>query len=339
MLRTLIIGGTRNLGPDLVRALLARGDEVTVLNRGLTADDLASPVMRLHADRSNEAALRAALGSRSFDLVVDTTLYNGKDAQAVTRILAGRVQKYVFWSTGQVYLVRTGLKPPFSEQDYDGAVMDSPDANRTDDADNWRYGVDKRAAEEVFRAALQHSGFPFVSLRMPMIHSRRDHHQRLPAYVHRILDGGPILIPDDAAPLPLRHVSGGDVIAATLAASSVSLPAGACLNVSQDASLSLAAFLAIVADQLGRPAPTVALPRAALESRGLLPGCSPCSGRWMSILDNGAARRILGMRFAAPSDYLPPLIEAAVRLPASSIIGYSKRAEELRLAQTARAGG
>src|SRR5437899_12107216 len=101
----LVIGGTRNLGPDLVAALLARGDGVTVLNRGLTPDDLPREVERLPADRSDAGALAAALRGRAFDLAVDTTLYTGADARAVSRILAGQVGRYVFWSSGQVYLV------------------------------------------------------------------------------------------------------------------------------------------------------------------------------------------------------------------------------------------
>jgi nucleoside-diphosphate-sugar epimerase len=39
-MRSLIIGGTRNLGPSIVHALLQREYEVAVFNRGQTRDDL-----------------------------------------------------------------------------------------------------------------------------------------------------------------------------------------------------------------------------------------------------------------------------------------------------------
>ena len=85
------------------------------------------------ADRSNEPALTAALGNRDFDVVIDTTLYNGPDAQAATRIFANRTARYVMLSTGQVYLVRTGLTRPFVESTYEGSLMPAPPAANTFD--------------------------------------------------------------------------------------------------------------------------------------------------------------------------------------------------------------
>jgi nucleoside-diphosphate-sugar epimerase len=329
---TLVIGGTRNLGPDLVAALIARGDRVTVLNRGVTPDDLPREVTRLRADRSDAAALGAALRGLSFDLVVDTTLYTGPDAEAIAGVLDGRAERYVFWSTGQVYLVRTGLKPPFREEHYGGPVMAEPSRSNAADLDAWRYGVDKRAAEDALAAALGSRSFPYVSLRMPMINSPRDHYTRLAAYVHRLLDGGPIVIPDDQDSLRLRHVFGGDVVAATLRADEPGVPAGSCLNISQDETLRLEEMLAPIGRQLQRAVTFVRRPRAELERLGLLPGCSPWSGRWMSQLANERARQVLGLRFTPPAEYLPALVETARALPASRVVGYQQRPGEAGVA-------
>src|SRR5215470_7820957 len=161
---SLIIGGTRNLGPSIVRALLDRGHQVSVLNRGQTADDLPREVERLRADRSDRDQLKQALGRREFDLVVDTTLYNGTDAEAVVELLGGRVGRYVFLSTGQVYLVRVGLQRPFRESDYDGPVMPSPPESDDSHYQNWLYGFEKRAAEDVFARAWTERRFPFTTL-------------------------------------------------------------------------------------------------------------------------------------------------------------------------------
>jgi nucleoside-diphosphate-sugar epimerase len=326
---TLVIGGTRNLGPDLVAALIARGDRVTVLNRGVTPDDLPREVLRLRADRSDAAELGAALRGLSFDLVVDTALYTGPDAESVARVLDGRALRYVFWSTGQVYLVRTGLSAPYGEDDYDGPVMGEPLRSSTIDHDNWRYGVDKRAAEDALLAALRSRAFPYVSLRMPMINSPRDHYTRLAAYVHRLMDGGPILVPDDQGSLRLRHVFGGDVVAATLRAGEAHVPAGTCVNVSQDEALTLEEMLAPIGRLLRRPVTIVKRPRAELERQGLLPGCSPWSGRWMSQLANERSRGALALSYAPVAEYLPGLVDAAQRLPARQVIGYERRGEEL----------
>lgn len=329
---TLVIGGTRNVGPDLVAALLARGDRVTVLNRGVTLSDLPPEVERLYADRSDVRAIAAALAGRAFDAVIDTTLYTGDDAATLTRTLRGHVGRYVFWSTGQVYLVRTGVRAPFAESDYPGPIMPEPPATATADHDNWIYGVDKRAAEDALRTAFDRDAFPYVSLRMPMINSARDPYWRLAAYVHRILDGHPILVPDDQDRLPLRHVFGGDVVTASLRASESGTPAGTCLNISQDETLTLEGMLRRTADVLGRPFRTIALPRDVLVEKGLLPNCSPWSGLWMSAVDNARSKDILGMRYTPVAACLPALVAAALRVPLTLVPGNDRRREEIALA-------
>src|SRR5262245_52939445 len=125
-MRALIIGGTRNLGPSIVDALLQRGHEVAVFNRGQTADDLPPQVERLRGDRTDPAQLAAAVGNRTFDLVVDTTLYNGCEALDSLRLFSGRVGHYIFLSTGQVYLVREGVERPFREESYPGPLVPRP---------------------------------------------------------------------------------------------------------------------------------------------------------------------------------------------------------------------
>ncbi len=326
---TLVIGGTRNLGPDLVRALVARGDRVTVLHRGLTHAALPDGVTSLHADRTDPAALRAALGTRSFDHVVDTTLYAGADARAVVALLAGRAGRYVFWSTGQVYLVRTGIAPPFTESMYDGPLMPEPAKSNVVDHENWLYGIGKRDAEDALRTA----PVPCTSLRFPMITSRRDHYERLAAYVRRIEDGGPIMVPDDQPSLRLRHVSGDDVVAATLRALDPSVPAGLHVNVTQDETMTLDGMLAIIGDAMEATPRVHAVPRALLEERGLLPACSPWSGRWMSVLDNRLGKELLGIRYAGPAAYLPPLVRALMERKDAGIAGMSRRAVEIELAR------
>jgi nucleoside-diphosphate-sugar epimerase len=325
----LVIGGTRNLGPDLVAALLARGDAVTVLNRGITEGPLPPEVRRLRADRSDPAALAEALRGRSFDLVVDTTLYTGPDAEALARLLDGRVGRYVFWSTGQVYLVRVGPQRPFREEDYDGPLMPEPPAGDESDRRNWVYGVEKRAAEDALRAAWRERRFPWVSLRMPMINSERDHYTRIAGYVHRLLDGGPIVLPEDE--LPLRHVYGKDVVAATVRAAGEVVPAGTEVNISQDETLTLEQMLGVLAEACGRPLRVRRLPRRTLEQHRLLPGCSPFSDPWMSALTNERSKLVLGVTYTPVREYAPAVVEAALALPAAQVIGYALRPEELGL--------
>jgi nucleoside-diphosphate-sugar epimerase len=329
-MKALIIGGTRNLGPSLAQALLDDGYQVAVFNRGITPGPLPVGVERLHGDRSDAGQLQSALAGREFDLVVDTTLYTGPEAEAIVRVLMGRVGHYVFLSTGQVYLVRTGLQAPFRETDYHGPVMPDPGLEHRDHAD-WVYGVDKRAAENAFQRAWEAMRFPFLSLRLPMVNSELDHHDRIYGYWLRLRDGGPIVVPEGPAG-GLRHVYGGDVVQAVRRCVVAGGP-GRAYNISQDERLPLEDFLKMLASAAGLPLRISRVPRSRLEEAGLLPACSPFSGHWMSVLDNRRSKLELGMSYTPPAVYVERLVNWHASQPVREIAGYSKRSRELEMAR------
>lgn len=332
-MNALIIGGTRNLGPSLAQTLLDAGYRVSVFNRGITPGVLPQGIERLHGDRSKPEELEAALAGREFDLVVDTTLYNGPDAEAVIRILDGRVGHYIFISTGQVYLVRVGVDFPYREEDYDGAVMPDPGGDQADDHSQhaeWLYGVDKRAAEDALHRAWHARRFPFTTLRLPMVNSELDHHDRIYGYWLRLNDGGPIVIPSGEA-LPLRHVYGGDVNQAVMRSAQSDAAKGQAFNISQDITYTIDAFLAMLANLCGKRLRLKRVPRERLEELGLLPACSPFSGRWMSVIANVHSKLELGMVYTPPATYLERIIAWHASKPVRSVAGYARRAEELQL--------
>ncbi len=328
-MRTLIIGGTRNLGPQLVRELLEEGLTVSVLNRGLTPDDLPAEVERLRADRSDASQLRAALTRRTFDAVVDLTLYNGADAKTVVELFDGSVGRYFFISTGQVYLVRVGLTRPFAEDDYTGPLMPEPEATGPDHAD-WLYGIGKREAEDVLTDAYETRRFPFTSLRLPMVNSERDHYQRLYNYILRLKDGGALVVPEDARS-PLRHVYGGDVVCAVKRVLNSKDGCGRAYNISQEETVSLEDFLRMLASLLGLEHKIVRVPRSVLEAERLLPSCAPFSGRWMSELANERSKHELGIEYTPLRIYLQRLVDYYETNPPQQAPGYESRSRELSL--------
>ena len=318
-MNALVIGGTRNLGPRLVESLAEMGFRAAVFHRGLAPFAFAPEVERLYGDRGNEEQLRAAVAGRDFDVIVDTTLYNGEEAAIVTRVLKGRVGRYIALSTGQVYLVRTGITRPFREEDYDGPLMPEPAG---DDLADWRYGIDKRAAEDEF----QRAGFPAIWLRMPMVNSERDHYGRIAGYLARLRDGEPIVIPEGPH-LGLKHLYGEDAVRAVCHAAAGKVPVGTAWNLSQDEELSLEQFLNLLGELAGTRVRTAPVPRHVLEQRGLLPHCSPFSDPWMSALDNSRWKAAFGWKFTSPETYLPRLVAANPPAPE----GYAQRAKELTL--------
>lgn len=332
-MRSLIIGGTRNLGPSIVQALLQQGHEVAVLNRGQTRDDLPEEAERLRGDRTDPVQFKKVLGGREFDLVVDTTLYNGEEAKAVVEQFANRVGRYIFLSTGQVYLVRLGAERPFKEEDYAGPVMAEPLKSNEGEYNNWLYGADKRAAEDVFTRAWTQRKFPYTSLRLPIVNSERDHYDRIYGYFLRLQDGGPIVVPEDGK-LPLRHVYGEDVTQAIMRLAENDLGRGRAYNIGQDETFSLEQFLEMLAELMHRPLKIARVPREMLDQHGLLPDCSPFSGRWMSSLDNTRGKTELGMQYTPVSTYLKKLVSYYQAIPVKKVEGYGRRAVELELAQS-----
>jgi nucleoside-diphosphate-sugar epimerase len=331
-MRSLIIGGTRNLGPSIVQALLQQGHQITTFNRGQTQDDLPREIERLHGDRTAPAQFKAALGNREFDLVIDTTLYTGAEAHAVVELFSGRIGRYIFLSTGQVYLVRLNVQRPFKESDYAGSVMAAPPKSDSSEYENWLYGADKRAAEDVFAQAWTDQKFPFTSLRLPMVNSERDHYDRIYGYFLRIQDGGPLLIPEGSG-LPVRHVYGEDVVQAILHVISREQSKGTAYNIGQDETQTLDQFLAMLADLLGKPLNIVRVPREKLKQEGLLPECSPFSGLWMSCLENAFSKAELEMRYTPVSTYVKKLVDYFQAAPTRKIEGYGQRSKELAIAK------
>lgn len=330
-MRSLVIGGTRNLGPSIVQGLLQQGYEVTVLNRGQTRDNLPEEVERLRADRTNPSQFKQALGDRKFDVVVDTTIYTGAEAETTAELLAGRVGHYIFLSTGQVYLVREGAERPYKEGDYPGTVMAEPLKSNESDHANWLYGFDKRQAEDVFAKAWLQSKFPVTSLRLPIVNSERDHYDRIYGYFLRIQDEGPILVPDDGG-LPVRHVYGDDVVQAIAKAAGNDRCKGKAFNIGQDETLSLDQFLQMLAETMHCPLKIIRAKREELEREGLLPDCSPFSGKWMSSLDNTRSKTELAMQYTPVQKYLKKLVNYYQAVPARKIEGYAQRERELKLA-------
>lgn len=334
----LILGGTRNLGHVTALELFNRGHNVAIMNRGQTRDELPKRIERLRADRGNTLQVRDAVRGRSFDVVLDATTYTGAEAAQVIQIFGGRVGRYVFVSSGQVYLVREGLDRPFKESDYAGPVIPAP-APDSADHPSWLYGADKRDAEDAFMSARAHADFPVMTLRLPMVASERDHYGRIQGYAARILDGGPLLIPEGEG-LPLRHVYVGDVANLVTGLAETNAGKGGDYNVSYGESMKLDRLIEVIAAAAGATPEIVRADRSTLVARGLLPHCSPFSGQWMSELDNSKSLAELGAAgiiYTTPEIYLPRIVrDFKTRWKANGLEpdGYGQRSAEIAFARS-----
>lgn len=334
-MNVLIIGGTRNIGYHLTTALYERGHRVTLLNRGLTKEDLPEDIARLRCDRTEPEQLRRALAGRTFDIVVDNVLYKRHEAEEIVDILAGQVGHYIMLSSGQVYLVRDNVPRPATEDDYDGALMPPPEPN-TYDYEEWSYGMGKRQAEDVLHQAWEQRQFPYTVLRLPMVNGERDTFDRLYGYILRIKDGGPILLPD-APNHPLRHVDTQDVVKAILTLIENTAGKGRAYNISQDETLSMTRFLDTLGAVMGKEPVLKWIPRDLLEAQAFLPDASPFSDLWMSEIDNARSKAELNMTYTPAQDYLARIVAYYEQNPRPVPLGYRRRPAEKQFVQQMQA--
>lgn len=327
----LIIGGTRNMGYYLAQKLIESDYNLTLLNRGITPDDLPDTVHRLHADRTDTNQLRRALLAKSFDIVIDFVMFRGEEADDILSILQGHVGHYIFISTGQVYLVREGIKRPFREADYDGRLMPSPKEN-TFAYEEWNYGMQKREAEDKLRNAWEQSQFPYTILRLPMVNSGRDQFNRFYNYYLRLEDGGQVLVPETPN-YRLNHVYALDVVEAIYHLVKTGQGIGQTFNIAQDESVSLDEFLSIMGSIMGMKPQIIRLKRSELEANGFLPDCSPFSERWMSELDNTLSKDVLGIKYTSLPDYLTELVKFYRTHHITEPPTYRRRHAELQFAK------
>ncbi len=189
MKKVLVLGGSRYFGRGVVERLRDAGMDVTVLNRGSTP--APSGVAHLIADRDDEARLKAAVGSRSFDVVLDQVCYTPVQAEIARRVL--RADRYVMTSTIEVYdQVRT--ETPMTEALLTPATVDL-------ELPEYEYGEGKRQAEAVFSAG----DTPFVPVRVAHVLGGEDFTGRLRHYVERLDAGDAVDIHADPRPSTFIH--------------------------------------------------------------------------------------------------------------------------------------
>ena len=332
-MRILVIGGTRFMGYHLVWRLLAAGHRVTVLNRGQSPDPFSNRVARIHVDRrSDEFSL--AVRQQNFDAVVDFLGYNANDAQRVVDALRDCTGHYLFISSGAAYLARAGAKVPCSqsltEDDYPGPLSLQP--TTAEDLASWRYGAGKRAAETVLMDAYATSHFPVTILRLPIVNGERDPDRRMESYLWRIIDGGPVWIPDAKTTL-VRHVYYADVIRTIAGLVGRTDIFGESFNLSQDEEISLNALIRLLAEAVGAPDRTEDIAPESLIQAGLIPrSVSPFSGRWASRLNPDRAKRRLGFWHRPLAQYLDSMVASLMSHPyPDPPESYQTRATEMQL--------
>ena len=176
-MQILVIGGTRFIGPYVVRQLVQRGQSVTVYHRGLTEPDLPLTVRHIHdpAAAMPVVSFPPTVFEPAPDVVIHMIAMGERDAQAAMEAFEGRAHRLVVLSSGDVYRAYgrfIGLEPGPVEK---GLLTESsplrtvlyPYRDRARSADDWMYSYDKILVE---RVVLENPSLPAVVLRLPKVY-------------------------------------------------------------------------------------------------------------------------------------------------------------------------
>lgn len=286
-MRLLVLGGTHHVGRCVVEDALARGWDVTTLNRGLTGPDSPGVDART-ADRRDPAALAGALGGDEWDLVVDTWSGAPGVLRTAARLLAGRTRHFGYVSTRSVY-----AWPIPAGADESAPVVDG-DPGSDDEQD---YATVKRGCE---LAVLETFGDPALLARPGLILGPYERVGRLPFWLRRLADGGPVPAPGPRD-RPLQYIDARDLASWMLDAGARGL--GGIFNaVSRPGHTTIGALLGEAVAVTGGRAELVWLTPEQVEAAGVsgwteLPIWVPPTGDLAALHDgNTSAAHEAGLR-------------------------------------------
>ena len=181
-MKLLVLGGTKFLGRHLVASALARGDEVTLFNRGLHNPEIFPEVEKLRGDRDGGLD---ALRGRRWDAVVDTSGYVPRVVRASAELLAGSVGLYVFVSSVSVY-------PEFSRPTDEGSPTATLEDESVEEVTGETYGALKALCERAAEGAMPGR---VLAARAGLIVGPYDPTVRFSYWTARVARGGEVLAP------------------------------------------------------------------------------------------------------------------------------------------------
>lgn len=254
-----MLGGTRFVGRSIVEEAVGREWDVTALHRGVTGP-LPKGAQELRADRTDPAALAAAVGDSTWDAVVDTWAAAPRTAQVAARTLDGRVSHAAYVSSRSVY------EQMLPGRDETAPVVDADPAAEARD-----YAADKRGGELAWLEAFPDA----LLLRAGMILGPYEDVARLPWWLDRISRGGRVVAPGRPG-RGLQYVDVRDLATFTLD-SLEQRRSGPYDIVSEPGHCSMLELLQACVDATGSDAELVWVGEADLDAAGVQPWTQlPC---------------------------------------------------------------
>jgi len=305
-----VIGGAGFIGVAACKELMRRG--VETIAAGRKERPYGTFTSYVAFDRDEEEQLAKALEQTQPDVLLDLACYQPGQVEAVARRFGGK--RYVFISTG-VYPDLNGR--PAREDDFAPLQGDPP--GQLD------YREGKRWCETVLS---RHEELPWTVIRPPAVFGPADHTLRIAAYIQRVADGGPLLVPEESYERQAGLAWVKDIgFACALACDLRKETVHRAYNVSFEG-VSLRDLLQGIALALAMPLRLHPIPFAALPDGASPYGPDPSRA---AGYDLARARADLGFEPSSLEDALAETL-AWYRVAKPSHPGYANRQRELDLA-------
>jgi nucleoside-diphosphate-sugar epimerase len=178
--RALVLGGGGFIGVAACKELMRRGVETVAAGRKERPYGVFTTYVAF--DRTDDDQLKRALAQVEPDVLLDLACYQPAEVEAAIRIFKG--DRYVFVSTG-VYPNLNGK--PAREEDFVPLVGEPPAGLEYMDGKRWCETLLARSRD-----------FPWTVIRPPAVFGPADHTLRIAAYIQRVVDRGPILVPQES---------------------------------------------------------------------------------------------------------------------------------------------
>ena len=256
MARALVIGGTLFMGRALVDQLLELGDDVVIMHRG-NGTPYGHRVGEIRCDRTDAAAVRAALAGHRFDVVYDNVYdwqrgTTADQVKAAAEAAADGLRRYVFTSSIAVY-------PRGGEYDENAPLVPSDHPNV--------YGAQKADSERALFELQRRNRIPVATLRPAFIYGPHNPFEREAFFWDRLLADRPVVVPDDGL-RTMQWVHVRDVARAAILAATDDKAVGHAYNLASYPAITQIDFVRLLAKVAGRPANVVPIPREHIERLG-----------------------------------------------------------------------
>ena len=190
-MKILFLGGTGVISTACTRLAVARGLDVTLLNR--SSRDGIPGTRQITADITRTAEAATALAGKTWDAVVDFIAFDRASVEQRLELFRGRTAQYVFISTTSAY-----QKPAAHHLLTESTPLANP---------FWEYSRLKIAAEDRLQLALREDAFPVTIVRPsltyddPSIPLAINARGKSFTNIARLRAGRPLIIPGDGLSL------------------------------------------------------------------------------------------------------------------------------------------